>query len=639
MSEPIGHECGVALVRLLKPLEYFQKHPDYRNPLWGFHKLFLLMEKQHNRGHDGAGIGALKLNAPKGYPYLFRERQIKRNSLDIIFKGLARTLEKLQRDGKVDPGNADSIKQHFDFGAEIYLGHLRYATSGSYRRRACHPYARRSNWPTKTLMLAGNFNITNRDHLNQQLIEKGQHPIFDTDTQALIEELGFHLDQQHDERYRAFCKQGLRGAEIAEAISRELDILDVIRRASKAWDGAYAIIGLVGNGEAFAVRDPHAIRPLYYFQSEEVIALASERAPLMSVFDARLQDVHEVEPATALIIRNDGTILQEAFCKQKSRKPCSFERIYFSRGNDFDIYKERKRLGALLAELVIKAVNHDLANTVFSFVPNTAEIAFFGMMEQLRLNRRKEVKQAILNAASNGGITEELLDQIIMGHWPQAEKVAIKDIKLRTFISEEKSRNQLASHVYDISYGACPPGANLVCVDDSIVRGTTLRRSIIKILAKLNPQKIIIASTAPQIRYPDCYGIDMSQLSKFIAFQAAIALLKERGEAGLIEEVYQECLEQASLPESQLENKVKKIYANFSVTEISKKISELVTPNMADWHGEVQIIYQSITNLHKALPQHTGDWYFTGNYPTPGGYRVVNQAFINYCQKSDDRSY
>jgi amidophosphoribosyltransferase len=639
MSDPIRHECGVALVRLLKPLEYYQE--KYDSALWGFYKLFLLMEKQHNRGQDGAGAGCLKLNMPKGEPYLVRERAIKRNPLDAVFRTLGENLEKLERKGLIDLDDAASVKENFDFGGEVLMGHLRYATSGSYRRRACHPYVRRNNWPTKTLMLAGNFNMTNSDELNNELIAKGQHPIFDTDTQAILEELGFHLDEQHDARFRDLRKAGeLNGAEIAERIALDLDPLDILRRSAPRWDGGYSIVGLIGNGDVFAIRDPNGIRPLFCYKNEEVIAFASERAPLMTVFDATVEQVTEVDPGQAIVVKANGDYRSERFADPAPRTSCSFERIYFSRGNDPDIYAERKSLGGSLAAQIMPEINHDLDRTVFSFIPNTAEIAFFGLMDQLRVNRRQEVRDAILEAAGRGAITAELLDQLILGRWPHAEKVAIKDIKLRTFISEEKSRNQLASHVYDVSYGSVRPGDNLVCIDDSIVRGTTLKKSIIKILSRLQPRRIVIASTAPQIRYPDCYGIDMSQLSKFIAFQAAVELLKDHGKTGLLYDVYFQCKEQVVEKRGVMENYVRQIYDRFTPDEIAAKIAELVTPKVPDWHGDVRIVFQTIDNLHAALPNAKGDWYFTGNYPTPGGYRVLNQAYINWWErKGEDRSY
>lgn len=639
MSDPIRHECGVAVVRLLKPLSYY--YEKYNTPLWGFIKLFLLMEKQHNRGQDGAGIASVKLDVPPGYPYIFRERELKSNPLDRIFDGLFKDYAKLVRKGLVHPEFAASAKQNFDYAAEIYLGHLRYGTSGGYNIHSCHPYFRRSNWPTKNLLLAGNFNITNNEELNRGLIEHGQHPLFDTDTQTLLEGIGFHLDQEHDELYRRFRDGGLQGAEIANRISEELRVLHVIRQSSIGWDGGYALAGIIGNGDLFALRDPAGIRPFHWFANDEVIAFASERAPLLTVFDLEQEQVKEVEPGTAIVVKKNGTVTVDRFVEPAPLRQCSFERIYFSRGNDPDIYAERKKLGALLVDQVLEECGRDFDKTVFSFIPNTAEIAYYGLLAEVRLRRRLEVRDLILDAAKKGALDEAFLDPLIMHGWPRAEKLAHKDIKLRTFISQENDRNQLASHVYDISYGTLTPGEDtLVCVDDSIVRGTTLKNSVIKILSRLRPKKIVIASTAPQIRYPDCYGIDMSLLGKFIAFQAAVSLLKDRGQEELLKEIYHDCLAQSDKRPEAMQNHVKRLYDRFTTAEISRRISELVTPKTDWWNGEVVIVFQTIENLHKALPNHSGDWYFTGKYPTPGGYQVLNQAFINYYEKSGaERSY
>ncbi|MES2307279.1 MAG: amidophosphoribosyltransferase [Verrucomicrobiota bacterium] len=637
MSDPIKHECGVAYVRLLKPLSYY--YEKYNTPLWGLYKLYLLMEKQHNRGQDGAGVASVKLNVKPGYPYIFRAREMKRNPLDRIFDGIFKDYAKLVKSGKVHPEFAMSVKDHFDYGAEIYLGHLRYGTSGGYNISSCHPYFRRSNWPTKNLVLAGNFNITNNDDLNNNLVEHGQHPIFDTDTQTLLEEIGFHLDQQHDQLYRELRATGLKGSKIAETISEKLDLVKIIQSASQHWDGGYSLAGIVGNGDSFAIRDPNGIRPFHYFFNDEVIAFASERAPLMTVFDLEFDQVQEVKPGQVIVIKKNGTMTKEQFKPAAQQLSCSFERIYFSRGNDQEIYKERKQLGGIMADQVVKEIGNDFNNTVFSFIPNTAEIAYFGLLEELRLRRRLEVRDVILKAAKEGKVTQELIDELIMHGWPHAEKVAHKDIKLRTFISQEDGRNQLASHVYDISYGTVSSKDNLVVVDDSIVRGTTLKNSVIKILSRLKPKKIVIASTAPQIRYPDCYGIDMSQVGKFIAFQATVALLQERGQDEIVKEVYQDCMAQSDKDPSEMKNHVKRIYDCVTVDDVSKKISQLVTPKTPDWNGEVIILFQTVENLHKALPKHSGDWYFTGDYPTPGGYKALNQAFINYYENSNTRSY
>ncbi len=638
MSELIKHECGVAQVRLKKPLEYFAE--KYGTPLYGYYKLFLLMEKQRNRGQDGAGVAAIKFDMPAGEPYMFRERSVKSNALDRIFKDTLKQYQKLQRNGDILPDYVPSIKAKYDFCAEYYMGHLRYGTSGGYSLSVCHPFFRRSSWPTKNLMLAGNFNMTNTTELNESLIAMGQHPIFATDTQALLEKVGYHLDEAHDNLYRYLRDEGHEASEISERILEEIDLVKVFRKAAESWDGGYALIGAIGNGDNFILRDPLGIRPVFYFEDDEVFASASERAPLMTIFNKQIEDIKEVPPGHIIVIKKSGKLICEQFREPApERKQCSFERIYFSRGNDADIYKERKALGAQLSEQVLKEVGHDLENTVVSFIPNTSEIGYFGFLEKLRIDRRNQVKEAILEAQENGELSEELLDDLIMKNWPRGEKIAHKDQKLRTFISTENSRNEMATHVYDVTYGIVQPADNLVCIDDSIVRGTTLRKSILKILSSLNPKKIIIASTAPQIRYPDCYGIDMSELGKFIAFEAAIALLKDVGKHDTLAEVYRKCVDCLNSEESCGINYVKEIYAPFTAEQISRKISEIVYPKDRGWEGEVSVVYQTIEGLRKALPDHQGDWYFTGDYPTQGGYRVVNQAFVNYYKKSTGRSY
>ncbi len=548
MSEFISHECGIALVRLKKPLAYYQE--KYGTPLWGFYQLFLLMEKQHNRGQDGAGVACVKFDVPAGEPYMFRERNVETNPLDNIFQALLARYTALVGQGEIHPEFPDTAKQRFDFCGELYLGHLRYGTSGGYNLSACHPFFRRSSWPTRNLMLAGNFNLTNTAELNDSLIAIGQHPIFATDTQAILERIGFCLDDEHERLYRAHRDANLSGAEISRRINDEIDPARVLRTASANWDGGYSLVGVLGNGDAFVTRDPSGIRPCHWFENDEVVAFASERAPLCTVFDLAAADVREVEPGCAVIMKKSGHVALERIKPALPKTQCTFERIYFSRGNDADIYRERKALGAGLADQIWRSIGGNLAKTVFSFIPNTAEVAFFGLMSEMRFRRRAEVKQTLLDAAQAGKITEALVDDLILNNWPRAEKIVTKDVKLRTFISQEKSRNNLASHVYDVTYGVVEPGDSLVCVDDSIVRGTTLRRSILRILKRLDPKKIIIVSTAPQIRYPDCYGIDMSEIGKFIAFEATIALLKERGQGALIEEVYRSCLQELRRPGS-----------------------------------------------------------------------------------------
>jgi amidophosphoribosyltransferase len=639
MSDEIGHHCGIALIRLRKPLAYYAE--KYGTPLWGFNQLFLLMEKQHNRGQDGAGIGSMKLNMPPGEAFMFRERSTSSKALAKIFGNQHRQFEKKIDAGDAFPEFPETIKQHFDYGGEILLGHLRYGTSGDYGATTCHPYFRKSNWPGKNLMVAGNFNLTNVDELNQKLVERGQHPVFDTDTQAILEETGYHLDAINDKLSTQATEEEVTGKERTRWIGEQIDLSSVFREASKHWDGGYALAGLIGNGDAFAMRDPLGIRPGFYFADDEVIAIASERAPLMTVFEKKIDQVVEIKPGTIVVAKANGDLKIDRFADDPARKAgCSFERIYFSRGNDPDIYAERKTLGALLVPSVIEAVGPDFSKSVFSYVPNTAESAYYGFMEQLRLVRRAEVKQRLIAAHKAGELNEKVIDDLVMDNWPRGEKIANKDIKLRTFISQESGRAQLVSHVYDITYGVVREKDDaLVCIDDSIVRGTTLKQSILKILGRAKPRKLVIASTAPQIRYPDCYGIDMSELGKFIAFQAGVALIEERGYEGLLEEVAVNCREALKESNPSHVNHVKRIYENFTAVEISAKIAELVSPDGGNGSMPVEIIYQSIENLHDAVPDHPGDWYFTGDYPTPGGYRVVHKAFLNYYEKKDCRSY
>lgn len=639
MSDEIGHHCGIAMIRLRKPLAYYEQ--KYGSSLWGFNQLFLLMEKQHNRGQDGAGIGSMKLNMPPGEAFMFRERSTSSKALAKIFGGQHKKLEKMIKAGEIFPEFPDTHKKHFDYGGEIFLGHLRYGTSGAYGSTTCHPYFRKSNWPGKNLMVAGNFNLTNVDELNKKLVERGQHPVFDTDTQAILEETGYHLDAINDKLSAEAAKAGVPGDELASWIGERVNLPKVFRSASEHWDGGYALAGIIGNGDAFAMRDPLGIRPGFYFEDDEVIAVASERAPLMTVFDKKVDQVHEIKPGTIVVAKANGDLQIERFADDPARETgCSFERIYFSRGNDPDIYAERKMLGSLLVPDVLKSVGNDFSNSVFSYVPNTAESAYYGFMEQLRLVRRAEVQQQLIDAKNKGELTDELINELVMDNWPKGEKIANKDIKLRTCISQESGRNQLVSHVYDITYGVIREKEDaLVCIDDSIVRGTTLKQSILKILGRSKPRKLVIASTAPQIRYPDCYGIDMSELGKFIAFQAAVALINERGYNGLLSEVAQNCRDALKDDRPVLTNHVKKVYENFTPEEISAKVAELVIPDELNGEPKVEVIYQGIENLHEALPDHSGDWYFTGDYPTPGGYRVAHKAFLNFYENKNGRSY
>ena len=637
MSDSLRHECGIALIRLLKPLSFYEQ--KYGSPLYGFQKLFLLMEKQKNRGQDGAGIGAVKIGSAPGKPYMFRDREIKENALARIFSRQLKKYDKLVRKGAIIPEFTPSVKDLFEFGAELYIGHLRYGTSGEFTRSCCHPYFRRSNWPTKNLMVAGNFNLTNTDSLHQQLVERGQHPVYDTDTQSILEEIGFHLDEEHTALYRDLRDQGVPGPEIQEVINEKLDTVSIIHQAAATWDGAYCVAGLVGNGDAFVMRDPNGIRPCWYYHDNEIVAFASERVPLMTIFAVDAGSVREVAPGHVVVVKRCGTVDEQPFAARRELLGCSFERIYFSRGNDPDIYRERKALGAALCKQVLPAIDFDLDHAVFSFVPNTAEVAYHGLLEALHEYRRSELCEQLLKAYHEGSLSPSLIEELVAGNWPRNEKIAHKDMTLRTFINQEKGRSKLVSHVYDITFGMVNPGDTLVVLEDSIVRGTTLQESILKILSLARPKRIIILSTAPQIRYPDCYGIDMSELGKFIAFKSAIALLKQRGQDQLILDVYQTAVEELQKPPDTMANVVRSIYAPFRPVEISRKITELVYPQDIAWNGEILIIYQSIEDLHKAIPEHRGDWYFTGDYPTPGGYAVVNRAFVNYYENRSGRSY
>jgi len=637
MSDSLRHECGIALVRLTKDLKWYQE--KYGSPLHGFNQLFLLMEKQHNRGQDGAGIGCVKIGAENGEAFLFRDREIGAQGLTQIFTRQIKTYADKVREAVIVPEFPETVKRHFDFGGEVLLGHLRYGTSGNFDSVSCHPYARKSIWPTRNLLVAGNFNLTNTSDLNSSLTERGAHVIYSTDTQSILEEIGFWLDEEHDRLFKAFKDQGLSGMAVQDEISKHLDVGNVLRKAAKHWDGGYAIAGLIGNGDSFVLRDPNGIRPCWYVRTEDLFAVASERVALMTIVGVAQEDVQELPPGHALIMKADGRHSVEVVHTPGERRHCSFERIYFSRGNDPEIYAERKALGAALADEVLALIQDDHQHAIFSYIPNTAEIAWYGLMEELRLRRRSQVRGQLIEAQRAGKLDEATIDRLVLSGWPRGEKVAHKDVKLRTFISQEKNRMQMASHVYDISYGTVKAGDTLVCVDDSIVRGTTLRQSILRILARPNPKRIVIASTAPQIRYPDCYGIDMSEMGKFLAFQAAVALCKDRGMGDLLREVYEDCAAQAKLPTTEMRNHVKRIYDAFTEQEIAAKAAELVYPVKSGWKGELVLVFQKIASLHRACPTSRGDWYFTGDYPTPGGLGVLNQAYINYWEKREGRAY
>ncbi|HPR32611.1 MAG TPA: amidophosphoribosyltransferase [Prolixibacteraceae bacterium] len=633
MSELIKHECGVALIRLLKPLEYYQE--KYGTWMYGLNKLYLLMEKQHNRGQDGAGLVSLKIDYTPGEEYLDRLRSIRLNPIKDIFDKIHKIYAKA---GKNNPDHFHDpvwAKKNLPFSGEVYLGHLRYGTFGRNSIEFVHPVMRQNNWRSRNLVLAGNFNLTNTDELFDLLVTLGQHPSAYTDTVTILEKVGHFLDEENQLLFRQYKNEGLSNVDISHAIEKNLDIQKILESSSRDWDGGYTIAGMIGHGDVFVTRDPWGIRPAFYYHDDEIVVVASERPVIQTVMNVKYSTVKEVNPGEALIVKRDGRIMIEMVRVPHKRKACSFERIYFSRGSDRDIYHERKELGRLLAPTILEKVGYDFDNTVFSYIPNTAETSFYGLMEGVRehlLGWKKEQIKAL-----NGNLTEERIGEIISVQ-PRMEKIAIKDVKLRTFISGDSGRNDLVAHVYDVTYGVVKNDEDtLVIIDDSIVRGTTLKESIIRILDRLVPKKIIIISSAPQIRYPDCYGIDMAELGKFAAFNAAIALLKETGQATIIDEVYRKCCEQRNLPKEEIVNYVTEIYRPFSTEELSRKISEMLKPD--DCQAEVELVFQTVENLHKACPNHLGDWYFTGDYPTPGGNKVVNNSFIFYYEGKLGRAY
>ncbi|RLD60441.1 MAG: amidophosphoribosyltransferase [Bacteroidetes bacterium] len=629
MSEQIKHECGIALVRLLKPLEYYQS--KYGTWQYGLQKLYLLMEKQRNRGQDGAGVACVKFDLQPGNKYIHRVRSNASMPIVNVFDEINSKIELNQELAN----DASWSKQNLPFAGELYLGHLRYGTFGRNNIDNVHPVMRENNWKSRNLVVAGNFNLTNVDELFQTLIDLGQYPKDYSDTVTILEKLGHFLDEENQILFNKFKKQGFSNKEISKLIAQELNVKHLLCEASQKWDGGYVIAGLIGHGDAFINRDPNGIRPAYYYYDDEIVVATSERAAIQTVLKVPIQSIKEIKPGSALIIKKDGTISEEQIRQAKERKSCSFERIYFSRGSDFDIYKERKKLGELLAPAIYEALSKDIKNAVFSFIPNTAETAFYGMMEGMDHLFVKEKKRILAELGND--ITDEQLEEIVSLKL-RVEKIAVKDVKLRTFISEDKSRNDIVEHVYDITYGTIKRDVDsMVVIDDSIVRGTTLKQSILKILDRLGPRQIVIVSSAPQIRYPDCYGIDMAKLNDFVAFNAAIELLKETGRENIINDVYQKSKKQQSLPKEQIVNYVKEIYEPFSDEEISNKISQLLRPK--NIKADVKIIYQTVERLHQACPNDLGDWYFTGDYPTPGGNKVVNSAFINYVEGKNIRAY
>lgn len=633
MSDQIKHECGIAFIRLLKPLSYYQE--KYGTALYGLNKLYLLMEKQHNRGQDGAGIATIKLDVKPGHRYISRYRSMAQNAVADIFGYVQNKFADIQNETPELMQDAEWLKQNVSFIGEVLLGHLRYGTHGQNSIENCHPFLRQNNWMTRNLVIAGNFNMTNVDELLEQLYELGQHPKEQADTVTVLEKIGHFLDDENQELFDSYKKEGLSNVEITQKISENLNIAHILRRSAKTWDGGYAISGIVGNGDAFVLRDPSGIRPAYFYQDDEIVVAASERPAIQTAFNVGFGQVKEIEPGHALIVKKDGTVTQEIFREPQEKRACSFERIYFSRGSDAEIYKERKQLGRLLINQILTAVNSDLKNTVFSFIPNTAEISFYGLVEGVHKHIKKIQKETLIERKET--LTDAELDELL-SMAPRVEKLAIKDVKLRTFITADADRKEMVAHVYDTTYGVIKNDVDtLVAVDDSIVRGTTLKQSIIKIIDRLHPKKIIIVSSAPQIRYPDCYGIDMSKLGQFVAFEAAIQLLKERGLEHIIEEVYQKCKASLLLPKEEIVNHVKDIYRPFKQEEISAQITKIITPEGTN--AEVEVIYQTLDNLHIACPNHTGDWYFSGNYPTPGGNKVVNKAFVNWKEGNNQRAY
>ncbi len=634
MSEIIKHECGIALIRLLKPLEYYQL--KYGTWSYGIQKLYLLMEKQHNRGQDGAGVVSIKFDLPPGSKFIDRSRSNAQSPINEVYTKIREPIintEKSKPELLKDPIWA---KYNLPFAGELYLGHLRYGTYGGNSKSSVHPVIRKNNWETRNLVLAGNFNLTNVDELFQVLVNLGQHPKEQTDTVTMLENVGHFLDQENQRLFDQYKKAGYPNRQISDLIAKNISLKNVLEESSKRWDGGYVIAGLVGHGDAFVTRDPWGIRPAYYYCDDEVAVVTSERPVIQTTFNAPFDQVHELPPGHSIIIKKNGDVSVEKVREDKPRRACSFERIYFSRGSDQEIYRERKKLGELLTPQVLEAVDYDLKNTVFSFIPNTAESAFYGLLQEVESYMIEQQKKYILES-KDALSSEELCD--IVSARPRVEKIAHKDIKLRTFISQEEVREDLASHVYDITYGTVRAGTdNLVIIDDSIVRGTTLKQSILRILDRLRPKRIVVVSSSPQIRYPDCYGIDMAKLSEFVAFNAAIELLKERGKASIINNVYKRAKEQNNtMPVRQIENCVTDIYKPFTQDEVSAKIAELL--KIKSIQAEVKIVYQTVENLHKACPHNSGDWYFTGNYPTPGGNKVVNKAFINYIEGVKKRAY
>ncbi|SFW54797.1 amidophosphoribosyltransferase [Cellulophaga fucicola] len=632
MSDAIKHECGISMIRLLKPLEYYKE--KYGTAFYGVNKMYLMMEKQHNRGQDGAGFASIKLDMEQGERYMSRVRSAESQPIQDIF---AQINDRINTAMLENPEYVDDVaaqKKHIPYIGEVLLGHVRYGTFGKNSIESVHPFLRQNNWMHRNLIVAGNFNMTNVNELFDNLVQIGQHPKEKADTVTVMEKIGHFLDDAVAKLYKQIKKEGFTKLEASPLIAERLNLGKILRKAAKNWDGGYAMSGLLGHGDSFVLRDPAGIRPVYYYKDDEVVVVASERPAIQTVFNVPFEEIHELDPGHALIVKKSGKMDLKQILEPTERKACSFERIYFSRGSDKEIYQERKELGKLLFPQILESIEDDIKNTVFSYIPNTAETSFYGMVKEAQnhLNRKKE--EQILSIGRK--ITSEELHEILEVR-PRIEKVAIKDAKLRTFITQDSSRDDLVAHVYDISYGSVKKGDNLVIIDDSIVRGTTLKKSILKILDRLLPKKIVVVSSAPQIRYPDCYGIDMAKLEDFIAFRAALDLHKDRGTMDIVEGIYKKCLTQVDSADKDVINYVKEFYEPFTPEEVSEKIGELLSSS--EIKAEVEIIYQTVDNLHKACPKNLGDWYFTGDYPTPGGNRVVNRAFINFYEGKSERAY
>ena len=621
MSDQIKHECGIALIRLLKPLEFYQK--KYGSKSYGANKMYLMMEKQHNRGQDGAGLATVKIGAKPGEKYIFRERSSAKQPIQEVF---TRVNERIN-DSKESEGNVP-------FQAELLLGHVRYGTFGKNNIESVHPFLRQNNWTHRNLIVAGNFNMTNNQELFDNLVKLGQHPKSKVDSVTVMEKIGHFLDDAVHKIYKDLKKEGFNKQEASPLIEKRLKVSKVLKKASRDWDGGYAMAGLLGHGDAFVLRDPSAIRPAYYYKDDEVVVVASERPVIQTVFDTTFEEIKELEAGNSIIIKKSGKTLVVPILEKRERKACSFERIYFSRGSDKEIYLERKKLGELLFPKILESINSDLKNTVFSYIPNTAETSFFGLVQEAQKYISSQAIVKLLEEKQE--ISKENLEKLFSLK-PRIEKVAIKDAKLRTFIADDANRDELVAHVYDITYGSIKKTDTLVIIDDSIVRGTTLQKSILKILDRLNPKKIVVVSSAPQIRYPDCYGIDMAKMEDFIAFRAAIALLKSQGKEDVINETYKDCLKELKLPSSKMKNRVSKIYADYSDEDISDQISKILKEK--EIKTNVEVIFQTVESLHSACPKNLGDWYFTGDYPTPGGNKVVNQSFVNYYEGAKKRAY